>query len=97
MHMPAAYAYRISFSSTFRFADEGKSDRLYIGSASGKFVAGPNAGVAFNLSDIELEKERVEGGVAVYGTGGSQLVQSVSLENGVKFQRVCAATLRISR
>ena len=56
MHKPAAYAYQISFSSSFRFVDEDKSDRFYIGSASGKFVTGPNAGIAFKVSDIELGK-----------------------------------------
>ncbi len=97
MHMPAAYAYRISFSSSFRSADEGKGDRFYIGSASGKFVAGPNAGIAFKLSDIELGKESVEGGFAVYGSARAPLIQTVSLENGVKFQRICAVILRIGR
>ena len=67
MHMPAAYAYRISFSSNFRFSDEDKSDRFHIASASGKFVAGPNLGLTFKLSDIELGKESVEDGFAVYG------------------------------
>ena len=52
MHKPAAYAYQFSFSSSFRFVDEDKSDRFYIGSASGKFVTGPNAGIAFKVSDI---------------------------------------------
>jgi hypothetical protein len=56
MHKPAAYAYQLSFSSSFRFVDEDKSDRFYIGSASGKFVTGPNAGIAFKVSDIELER-----------------------------------------
>ena len=94
MHMPAAYAYRISVSSNFRFSDEDKSDRFHIASASGKFVAGPNAGIAFKLSDIELGKE---GGFAVYGSASSPSIQTVSLENGVKFQRICAISLRIGR
>jgi hypothetical protein len=97
MHMPAAYAYRISFSSSYKIGDEGKADRLYIGSANGKFVTGPNAGIGFKLSDMELDKESVEGDVAVYGSAGSHLIQTVSLESGVKFQRVCAVTLRIGR
>jgi hypothetical protein len=97
MHMPAAYAYRINFSSNFRFSDEDKSDRFHIVSAGGRFVAGPNAGIAFKLSDIELGKERVEGGFAVYGSAISPSIQTVSLENGVKFQRICAISLRIGR
>jgi hypothetical protein len=96
MHMPAAYAYRISFSSNFRFSDEDKSDRFHIASASGKFVAGPNLGLTFKLSDIELRKESVEDGFAVYGTS-SPSIQTVSLDNGVRFQRVCATKLRIGR
>ena len=96
MHMPAAYAYRISFSSNFRFSDEDKSDRFHIASASGKFVAGPNVGLTFKLSDIELRKESVEDGFAVYGTS-SPSIQTVSLDNGVRFQRVCATKLRIGR
>ena len=96
MHMPAAYAYRISFSSNFRFSDEDKSDRFHITSASGKFVAGPNVGLTFKLSDIELRKESVEDGFAVYGTS-SPSMQTVSLDNGVRFQRVCATKLRIGR
>ena len=77
--------------------DEGKGDRFYIGSASGKFVTGPNAGIAFKLSDIELGKESFEGGFTVYGSARSPLIQTVSLENGVKFQRICAVILRIGR
>jgi hypothetical protein len=46
---------------------------------------------------VELQKESVEGGIAVYGSAGSQTIQTVSLENGVTFQRVCAVTLRIGR
>ena len=65
-------------------------------SASGKFVAGPNVGLTFKLSDIELRKESVEDGFAVYGTG-SPSIQTVSLDNGVRFQRICATKLRIGR
>ena len=97
MHKPAAYAYQFSFSSSFRFVDEDKSDRFYIGSASGKFVTGPNAGIAFKVSDIELGKGSFGSGFAVYGSAGSPLIQTVSLENGVKFQRICAVMLRIAR
>jgi hypothetical protein len=68
MHRPAAYTYRISFSSNFRFPEDNTSDRLYIASASGKFVTGPNASIAFALSDVELGKEGVEGDVAIYGS-----------------------------
>ncbi len=96
MHMPAAYAYRISFSSNFRFSDEPKSDSFRISSAGGRFVTGPNAGIAFKLSDIELGKENVEGNLVVYGSANSPSIQTVLLENGVKFQRICAVTLRIS-
>jgi hypothetical protein len=73
-----------------------KSDRFHIASASGKFVAGPNLGLTFKLSDIELRKESVEDGFAVYGTS-SPSIQTVSLDNGVRFQRVCATKLRIGR
>ena len=97
MHTPAAYAYRISFSSNFGFSEEDKSDKFHIASASGKFIAGPNTGVTFKLSDIELGKESVEGGLAVYGSARSPSIQTVSLENGVKFQRICAISLRIGR
>ena len=97
MHKPAAYAYQFSFSSSFRFVDEDKSDRFYIGSASGKFVTGPNAGIAFKVSDIELGKGSFGSGFTVYGSAGSPLIQTVSLENGVKFQRICAVMLRIAR
>jgi hypothetical protein len=92
MHKPAAYAYQFGFSSSFRFVDEDKSDRFYIGSASGKFVTGPNAGIAFKVSDIELGKGSFGSGFTEYGSAGSPLIQTVSLENGVKFQRICAET-----
>ena len=97
MHKPAAYAYQLSFSSSFRFVDEDKSDRFYIGSASCKFVTGPNAGIAFKVSDIELGKGSFGSGFTEYGSAGSPLIQTVSLENGVKFQRICAVMLRIAR
>jgi hypothetical protein len=97
MHKPAAYAYQFSFSSSFRFVDEDKSDRFYIGSASGKFVTGPNAGIAFKVSDIELGKGSFGSGFTVYGSAGSPLIQTVSLGNGVKFQRIRAVIVRIDR
>ena len=66
MHMAAAYAYRISFSSNFRFLEADSGDELHIVSGSGKFVTGPNAGIALTLSDIELGKEGSKGGVAFW-------------------------------
>jgi hypothetical protein len=97
MHLPAAYGYRISFSSNFKFSDENKSDGVHISSAGGMFVAGPNAGIAIKLSDIELGKESVEGVIVVYGSARSPTFQTVSLENGGKFQRICPISLRIGR
>ena len=90
MHKPAAYAYQFSFSSSFRFVDEDKSDRFYIGSASGKFVTGPNARIAFKLSDIELGKGSFGSGFTVYGSAGSPLIaESIQRRTSARRKQSC--------
>ena len=60
-----------------------------MGTVSGTFTAGPNAGLRFTISDLELKGWIGENGVSVYANSGSPVVQTVSLSNDTRFQRIC--------
>lgn len=97
MHMPAAHAYRNSFSFTIKTSGENGSASLHADPSSGSFTAGPNTGVTFTISGLELKKGNGDNDLAVYGSAGSPVIQTVSLANGIKFQRICVLTLSIRR
>jgi len=58
MHSPAANAYRDSFVATLTGPNADGSSSFRLGLASGAFVAGPNAGVRFTISNFELRGGR---------------------------------------
>jgi hypothetical protein len=60
-----------------------------VGTLSGTFTAGPNAGVTFVISGFELKKGISDNGVTVFRSAGSPTIQTVSLVNGIKFSRIC--------
>jgi hypothetical protein len=67
-----------------------------VGTLSGTFTAGPNAGVTFVISGFELKKGISDNGVTVFRSAGSPTIQTVSLANGIKFSRICMLTASIS-
>ena len=57
------------------------------------FTAGPYAGQSFTLSGFELGRSAGEQGADVYGSPASPVLQTVSLADGMKFERVCVLTM----
>lgn len=89
MHVPAANAYKDTFTSTVTGPHADGSSTLHLGMVSGTFTAGLNAGLSFTISDFELKGWAGTNGVSIYGSSESPVVQTVSLSNGTKFQRIC--------
>jgi hypothetical protein len=96
MHMPAAHAYEDTFSFAVTEPDRDGTVTLHVGTLSGTFTAGPNAGVTFVISGFELKKGIGDNGVTVFRSAGSPTIQTVSLANGIKFSRICMLTASIS-
>ena len=96
MHTPAAHAYddRLTVAST-ESGDDG-STTLRAGTISGTFTAGPYAGRSFSLSGFELKKAIGDHGSDVYLSATSPVVQTLSLADGVKIERVCVLTVSTS-
>ncbi|WP_298256230.1 hypothetical protein [Bradyrhizobium sp.] len=93
MHAPAAHAYNSTFSaSVSESQDNGAMFRA--GAASGTFTAGPTAGKSFGISSFELKRLARRDGADVYG-GASPIVQTFSLGDGTKFERVCVLTVTV--
>jgi hypothetical protein len=69
--------------------DTGGSSSLQLGMASGAFIAGPNAGLRFTISSFELKGWSGTNGDKTYGSSESPVIQTVSLADGTKFQRIC--------
>jgi hypothetical protein len=88
VHVPAANAYKDAFTSTVTGPNGNGGSILHMGTVSGTFTAGPNAGLRFTISDLEL-KGWIGNGVSVYASSESPVVQTVSLSNGTRFHRIC--------
>jgi len=88
VHVPAATAYKDVFISTVTQPNGDGGSILHMGTVSGTFTAGPNAGLRFTISDLEL-KGWIGNGVSVYASSESPVVQTVSLSNGTRFHRIC--------
>ncbi len=89
MHLPAANAYEARFVFDSVGPAENGSFVLRTGTTSGTFTAGPNAGVTFTISGVDLKGWKGENGFSVYGSSGLPVIQTISLSNGAKFQRIC--------
>ena len=93
MHGPAAHAYKSTFSVTVSDSqDDGAA--LRAGAATGTFTAGPTAGKSFGISAFELKRLARHDGSDVYG-GASPVMQTVTLADGGKFERVCVLTVSV--
>ncbi len=93
MHMPAASAYKATYASTVSGPNEDGSFTLHVGTLSGSFTAGPNAGLSFTISAFELKEWRGGNGLGVYGSAGSPVIQNVAKSDGAKFQRICTMSM----
>ncbi len=89
MHPPAANAYRDTFMAMPTGPNADGSSSFQLGMASGAFIAGPNAGLRFTISNFELKGWSGTNGVKTYGSSESPVIQTVSLADGKKFQRIC--------
>ena len=88
VHVPAANAYKDVFIFTVTKPNGDGGSILHMGTVSGTFTAGPNAGLRFTISDLEL-KGWIGNGVSIYASSESPVVQTVSLSNGTRFHRIC--------
>jgi hypothetical protein len=89
MHAPAANAYKDTFMAALTGPNADGSSTFQLAMARGAFSAGPNAGLGFTISNFELKGWAGANGVKTYGSSESPVVQTVSLANGTKFQRIC--------
>ena len=96
MHTPAAHAYDDRLTVTITESGDDGSTTLRAGAISGTFTAGPYAGRSFSLSGFELKKAIGDHGSDVYGSATSPVVQTLSLADGVKIERVCVLTVSTS-
>ena len=96
MHTPAAHAYDDRFTVAITDPGDGGSVTFHAGTISGTFTAGPYAGRSFSLSGFELKKAIGDHGFDVYGSAAAPVVQTLSLADGVKFERVCVLTVSTS-
>ncbi len=84
MHMPAANAYTATYVSSVTGPNEDGSFTLRVGTQSGTFTAGPNAGLNFTISGLELKGCIGANNFSVYGSSGSPVVQAFTLSDGTK-------------
>ncbi len=96
MHTPAAHAYDDRLSVTITQSGDDSSATFHAGMISGTFTAGPYAGRSFSLSGFELKKAAGDHGFDVYGSTTSPVLQTLSLADGIKFERVCVLTVSTS-
>jgi hypothetical protein len=96
MHTPAAHAYDDRFTVAITDPGDDGSVTFRAGMMSGTFTAEPYAGRSFSLSGFELKKAIGDHGFDVYGSAASPVVQTLSLADGIKFERVCVLTVSTS-
>jgi hypothetical protein len=96
MHTPAAHAYDDRFTVAISEPGDDGSVAFHAGTISGTFTAGPFAGRSFSLSGYDLKKAIGDHGFDVYGSATSPVVQTLSLADGIKFERICVLTVSTS-
>jgi hypothetical protein len=89
MHTPAANAYRDTFLVLLTGPNSDGSSTFQLGMASGSFIAGPNTGVRFTISNFELKGWSGTNGMRTFGSSEAPAIQTVSLSDGMRFQRIC--------
>ena len=89
MHSPAANAYRGTFTSRAEPNSDG-SYSIATGVLSGAFTDGPYAGQTFTAAPgLPLKQSPGQNGVSIQTTTGAPVIQTFSLSNGIRFQRIC--------
>ena len=96
MHTPAAHAYNDRLTVTITRSGDDSSATFHAGMISGTFTAGPYAGRSFSLSGFELRNAAGDQGSDVYGSRTSPVSQTLSVADGIKFERVCVLTVTTS-
>ncbi len=89
MHPPSANAYKDTFTATLTGPNADGVSSFHLAMANGAFTAGPNAGLRFTISQFELKGWAGANGLRTYGISDSPVIQTVSLADGAKFQRIC--------
>lgn len=95
MHKPGANAFNDTYASSVSGPNEDGSFTLHLGTQSGTFTAGPNAGLSFTISDLDLRGWIGADNLGVFGSSGQPVVQTFTLSDGAKYQRICT-TLSVS-
>ena len=89
MHPPGAHAYRDTFMAVLTAPNADGSSNFQLKMASGAFTAGQHAGLRFTISDFELKGWSANNGVKTYGSSETPVIQTISLGDGTRFQRIC--------
>ncbi|MGA9076673.1 MAG: hypothetical protein WB368_21340 [Candidatus Sulfotelmatobacter sp.] len=93
MHMPAASAYKATFTSKAELNPHG-SYNIVTGTLSGEFTDGPYAGQTFTAAPgLPFKQLPGQNGMSVQTTAGAPVIQKFSLSNRTSFQRIC--TVRV--
>jgi hypothetical protein len=95
MHAPGASAYKDTVTIAVTGPNSDGSSSLHLGIVDGTFTAGPDAGLRFTISDFELKGWTGANGVSFYGSGERPILQTVSISNDTKYQRVCTMLMVI--
>ncbi len=89
MHLPAAHAFKATFTSKTEPNSDG-SYSVVTGPLSGAFTDRPYAGKTFSAAPgLSLKQLPDQNGVSVWTTARAPVVQTFSLSNGIRFQRIC--------
>jgi hypothetical protein len=89
MHPPGAHAYSNTFMAVLTEPNSDGSSSFKIKAAKGAFTAGSHTGLHFTISEFELKGWSASSGVKTYGSSEAPVIQTISLADGTKFQRIC--------
>lgn len=93
MHPPGAHAYKDTFTAVVTGPNANGSSNFQLKMVSGTFTAGRHAGLHFTISDFELKGWSANNGVKTYGSSETPVIQTISLGDGTKFQRICTVLI----
>lgn len=85
---PAANANRDTFVAESKGPNSDGSLNFHMTTASGAYIAGPNAGLRFTTYSFELKGWSSPKGVQMYGSSELPVIRTVTLSYGSKFERI---------
>jgi hypothetical protein len=92
MHGASGNSYKVTFSPTVTSNPDGTST-VAVGALSGTFTGGPYAGKSFTASPgLVFKRWPPQNRVSIEASVGQPVIQTLSLSDGTKFQRICTAT-----